>query len=36
MDLTYTKTGDYYIPDLTAEPLPSHDLGKYGRLGQYP
>ena len=32
MKLTYTKVGDYYIPDLTAEPLPSRDLGKYGRL----
>ena len=32
MELTYTKVGDYYIPDLTAEPLPSRDLGKYGRL----
>ena len=31
-ELTYTKVGDYYIPDLTAEPLPSRDLGKYGRL----
>ncbi len=34
--LTYTKVGDYYIPDLTAEPMPSRDLGKYGRIGQYP
>lgn len=32
MELTYTKVGDYYIPDLTAEPLPSRDLGKYGRM----
>ena len=31
-ELTYTKVGDYYIPDLTAEPLPSRDLGKYGHL----
>lgn len=30
--LTYTKVGDYYIPDLTAEPMPSRDLGKYGRM----
>ena len=32
MELTYTKVGDYYIPNLTAEPLPSRDLGKYGHL----
>lgn len=32
MELTYTKVGDYYIPDLTAEPLPSRDLGKYGHM----
>ena len=32
MELTYTKVGDYCIPDLTAEPLPSRDLGKYGRM----
>ena len=32
MELTYTKVGDYYIPDLTAESLPSRDLGKYGRM----
>ena len=32
MELTYTKVGDYYIPDLTAESSPSRDLGKYGRL----
>lgn len=30
--LTYTKVGDYYIPDLTAEPMPGRDLGKYGRM----
>ncbi len=30
--LTYTKVGDYYIPDLAAEPMPSRDLGKYGRM----
>jgi len=34
MELTYTKVGDYYIPDLTAEPMPSRDLGKYGRMRQ--
>lgn len=31
-ELTYAKVGDYYIPDLTLEPLPSRDLGKYGRM----
>ena len=31
-ELTYTKVGDYYIPDLTAEPLSSRDLGKNGRM----
>ncbi len=31
-ELTYTKVGDYYIPDLTAEAMPSRDLGKYGRM----
>ena len=35
MELTYTKVGDYYIPDLTAESLPSSDLGKYGRMRLY-
>ena len=24
--------GDYYIPDLTVEPLPRRNLGKYGRM----
>ncbi len=32
MELTYTKVGGYYIPDLTAEAMPSRDLGKYGRM----
>ncbi len=32
MELTYTKVGDYYIPDLIAELMPSRDLGKYGRI----
>jgi len=31
-NLTYTKVGDYYIPDLTAEPMPDRDLGKYDRI----
>lgn len=28
--LTYTKVGDYYIPNLTIKPSPP--LGKYGRM----
>ena len=31
-ELTYTKVGDYYIPDLTMEQLSKRDLGKYGRM----
>ena len=27
-NLTYTKVGDYYIPDLTGEPMPCRGLGK--------
>ena len=30
--LTYARVGDYYIPDLTVEPLPRHDPGVYGRM----
>ena len=32
IELDYIRVGDYYIPNLTAEPLPSRDLGKYGRM----
>lgn len=32
MELDYVKVGDYYLPDLTAEPYPAHGLGKYGLL----
>ena len=28
--LTYTKVGDYYIPNLTIKPSPP--IGKYGRM----
>ncbi len=28
--LTYTKVGDYYIPNLTIKP--SSPIGKYGRM----
>ena len=31
-ELTYTKVRDYYVLDLTVEPLPRRDLGKYGRM----
>lgn len=30
MELTYTKCGDYYIPDLAAPESPK--IGKYGRM----
>ncbi len=32
LKLTYTRVGDYYIPNLTAEQIPDHGLGKYGRM----
>ena len=32
-ELTYTKIGDYYIPNLVLdEPEPVRDIGKYGRM----
>ena len=30
--LTYTKSGNYYIPDLTLEEQPDTPIGKYGRM----
>ena len=30
--LDYVKVGDYYLPDLVAEPHPDRSLGKYGLL----
>ena len=30
--LTYTRNGDYLIPNLTLEDQPSQSLGKYGRM----
>ena len=30
--LTYTRCGDYYIPDLTISETESKPLGKYGRM----
>ena len=34
MELTYTKVGDCYIPDLTLGDQPEKALGKYGRMRQ--
>ena len=31
-DLTYTKVGDYYIPDITLGDMPDRPIGKYGRM----
>ncbi|WP_367358494.1 TnpV protein [Mesotoga sp.] len=31
-ELTYTKNGDYLIPDLTLIEQPETSLGKYGRM----
>ncbi len=32
MDITYTKHGDYYYPDLTLPPQPAGDIGRFGRM----
>ena len=32
MKITYTKRGDYYYPDLALPPLPTDDIGRYGRI----
>ena len=31
MELTYTKHGDYYLPDIKAPQAPAYQIGKYGR-----
>ena len=31
-NITYTRCGDYYIPDLTISELQPQPLGKYGRM----
>lgn len=31
-ELTYTRNGDYLIPDLTLTEQPKKNLGKYGRM----
>ena len=30
--LSYTKVGDYYIPDLIPDPQPNKKIGLYGRM----
>jgi hypothetical protein len=32
MEITYTKRGDYYYPDLTLPPQPTGDIGRFGRM----
>lgn len=32
MDITYTKHGDYYYPELTLPPQPTGDIGRFGRM----
>ncbi|MBR6109966.1 MAG: TnpV protein [Clostridia bacterium] len=32
MDITYTKHGDYYYPDLALPPQPTEDIGRFGRM----
>lgn len=32
MELTYTKVGDYYIPDLTLGDDAEYEIGVYGRM----
>jgi len=29
---TYSKVGDYYIPNIKLPPMPDYQLGKYGRM----
>ena len=31
-EMTYTKNGDYLIPDLKLSEVPEASLGKYGRM----
>lgn len=30
--ITYTRTGDYYLPNLTLPDNTAHPIGKYGRM----
>ena len=32
MDITYTKHGDYYYPNLALPPQPNGDIGRFGRM----
>lgn len=32
MDITYTKHGDYYYPDLALPPQPNGDIDRFGRM----
>lgn len=32
MEITYTKHGDYYYPDLTLPPQPTGNIGRFGRM----
>ena len=32
MEITYTKRGDYYYPDLILPPQPAGDIGRFGRM----
>ena len=32
MEITYTKHGDYYYPDLELPPQPTSDIGRFGRM----
>ena len=32
MEITYSKRGDYYFPDLTLPPQPNGDIGRFGRM----
>ena len=32
MDTTYTKCGDYYIPNITLSDTTHYHIGKYGRM----
>ena len=34
MELTYTKVGDYYIPDLALDDDTEYEIGTYGRMRQ--
>ena len=32
MELTYTKVGDYYIPDRALDDDPEYEIGVYGQM----